>query len=42
MFAIYPGCLSQKQVSERISVDGMTEEQITALKLLIDAIKNDK
>ena len=25
-----------------ISVDGMTEEQITALKLLIDAIKNDK
>ena len=25
-----------------IRVDGLTEEQITALKLLIDAIKNDK
>ena len=33
---------NENKMKNTISVDGMTEEQITALKLLIDAIKNDK
>ena len=32
----------ENKMKNTICVDGLTEEQITALKLLIDAIKNDK